>query len=252
MRISYENWGLAEEKLLTKALEEKAEKDFAEFNRRMIPSALPITGVRTAKLRNLAKEIVKNGPVKSYLDYYTLPDSVEKALLYGIVLGISDIPFDELLDYTRKFLPTVENWAVCDMTACGLKKMSEKENFKSGYAFACECVQDKYIWSYRFGLVLMFRYFLCDECIDEILFLIENSLGAGNDEYYAVMGTAWFLSEAYLRYPEKIMYFTEQADIPKQTVQKGLQKIIESNRVSKEDKEIIRAKKKKLKQEKRP
>ena len=245
MSISYEHWTSVEEERISQLLSEAVEPDYARFIKRTVPTALPILGVRAATLHKLAGDIANNGPIKSYLDVDP-PELYEKVLLYGLVLGISRIPFAELLEYARSFLPRIENWAVCDMTAGGLKQMLMEKHRQTGFDFACECVQTGVPWSYRFGLILLFRFFLSDTFIDKILALLEQVQGVPYEHYYANMGTAWFLSETYLHYPQKILELVDHGTLSNWVVQKGLQKITESNRVPKEEKEFIRWKKRQM------
>lgn len=251
MSISYEHWTSVEEERISQLLSEAVEPDYARFIKRTVPTALPILGVRAATLRKLSGEIANNGPVRSYLDA-SPPEQYEKVFLYGMVLGVSRIPFAELLEYTCSFLPRIENWAVCDMTAGGLKQMLMEEHRQTGFDFACVCVQTGVPWSYRFGLILLFRFFLSDTSIDKILALLEQVQCVPYEHYYAKMGTAWFLSEAYLHYPQKILELVDRGTLSNWVVQKGLQKIIESNRVSEEEKEFIRWKKKQIRNQTYP
>jgi len=91
--------------------------------------------------------------------------------------------------------------------------------------------------------VMMLDHFLEDERIDEVLRLLTTKYHPG---YYYRMGAAWALSFSYIKYPEK----TEQAlfmdSLDKDIRNKAVQKISDSFRVSKEDKERLKAKKKAL------
>ncbi len=91
-----------------------------------------------------------------------------------------------------------------------------------------------------------------DEYIDKILTLLEQVQGVPYEHYYAKMGTAWFLSETYLHYPQRILELADRGSVSDWVIQKGLQKIIESNRVSEEEKEFIRWKKKQIRNQTYP
>ncbi|MPN03683.1 hypothetical protein SDC9_150915 [bioreactor metagenome] len=58
------------------------------------------------------------------------------------------------------------------------------------------------------------------------------------------MAVAWAVSYAYIDFPEKTLAFLKNNNLDNFTYNKSLQKIIESNRVSKEDKDLMRSMKK--------
>ena len=58
------------------------------------------------------------------------------------------------------------------------------------------------------------------------------------------MAIAWLISVAFVKNREKTLNFLQNNHLSDFTYQKALQKIMESNRVSKMDKEIIRKMKK--------
>ena len=65
------------------------------------------------------------------------------------------------------------------------------------------------------------------------------------DKYYVKMGIAWGISVAFVKYEEKTRTFLQNNALDKETFNKAIQKIIESNRVSKEVKDEMRRMKRK-------
>ncbi len=59
------------------------------------------------------------------------------------------------------------------------------------------------------------------------------------------MAVAWAVSFAYIHFPDKALSFLKNNNLDNFTYNKSLQKIIESNRVSKEYKNLMRSMKKK-------
>ena len=55
------------------------------------------------------------------------------------------------------------------------------------------------------------------------------------------MAVAWCAATAYAKFPEKTMEFLKNNTLDNWTYNKALQKIIESTRVSNEDKDLIRS-----------
>ena len=60
------------------------------------------------------------------------------------------------------------------------------------------------------------------------------------DYYYTNMAIAWLISVVFVKKRDITFEYLKNNNLSKFTYNKSLQKIIESNRVSKQDKEIIR------------
>ena len=90
-------------------------------------------------------------------------------------------------------------------------------------------------------IVMMMDYFLIDSYIDKVLNIIDSILV---DYYYVNMAIAWLISVLFVKDREKALIYLKNNNLSIFTYNKSLQKIIESNRVSKLDKEMIRSMKK--------
>ena len=66
-----------------------------------------------------------------------------------------------------------------------------------------------------------------------------------HDGYYVKMAVAWAISVCFVKYPEKTMAYLKDNTLDDFTYNKALQKIVESFRVNKETKNIIRSMKRK-------
>ena len=77
--------------------------------------------------------------------------------------------------------------------------------------------------------------------IDEILQKVDR---IENNEYYVQMAIAWLISFAYIKQKDKTEKYLLKNNLDKFTQNKSIQKICESFRVSKEDKEKLRQYKK--------
>ena len=93
-----------------------AEKDYKQFSASLIPNIDNVLGVRIPALRQLAKEVYK----ESGIEYLSCDDTeyMEEVMLQGMIIGfIKDSP-DKILEHVEKFIPKINNWAVCDFF-CG-------------------------------------------------------------------------------------------------------------------------------------
>ena len=94
-------------------LRELAEPGYQAFQAKLLPGTENVLGVRTPKLRTLAKEILK-GDWRTFLlendrEWY------ENDLLQALVIAGAKMETEERLTYIREFLLRIENWAVCDL-----------------------------------------------------------------------------------------------------------------------------------------
>ena len=88
----------------------------------------------------------------------------------------------------------------------------------------------------RFMIVAMMSHFVEDAHIDEILRYCNE---IRHDGYYTKMGTAWTVQVCYVKFPEKTRHFLETDKMDDFTHNKAIQKIRESYRVSREEKEEL-------------
>lgn len=192
-----------------------------------------IIGVRIPKLRDLAKQIVKED-YENYLknakdNYY------EEIMLQGIVIGLSKMDFDKTCKYLTKFIPKIDNWAVCDVTVSGLK--ITKKHQKEMLEFLKPYLKSNKEFEIRFGIVMLLDYYINEEYIDYVLDILNKTK---HDGYYVKMAIAWAISISYIKFPDKTMKLLEKNDLDNFTYNKALQKIIESYRVDENTKKQIK------------
>mgnify|MGYP000157037953 CR=1 FL=1 len=100
-----------------------AEKDYKQFSASLIPNIDNVLGVRIPALRQLAKEVYK----ESGIEYLSCDDTeyMEEVMLQGMIIGfIKDSP-DKILEHVEKFIPKINNWAVCDIFCGDLKEVGK-------------------------------------------------------------------------------------------------------------------------------
>ena len=83
---------------------------------------------------------------------------------------------------------------------------------------------------------MLLSHFVDEEHIDSVLRLME---GVRHEGYYAKMVVAWTLSVCYVKFPEKTEKILRNGSLDNFTQNKTIQKIRESYRVSKEDKQRL-------------
>ena len=89
----------------------------------------------------------------------------------------------------------------------------------------------------RFAIVVLMQYFINEDYIDAILQIYDN---IRHDGYYVKMAVAWAISVCFVKFREKTLEFLKCSNLDDFTYNKSLQKVRESNRVSKEDKDMVK------------
>lgn len=224
---------------IQKSLFENQDIKYKQFQSSLCPGVDNIIGVRVPVLRKIAKILIKQYGSEILLEnigskYY------EEAMLQGLIIGYSKFNIDELQHNLEKFIPKIDNWATCDIT-CSTIKLKENE-LQPMWQFLQKYAYSENEFEARFVIVMWLDNFLNDTYICDILNCLSN---IKNDAYYVKMAIAWLLSVAFVKQRNATLHFLKNTDcLDDFTYNKTLQKIIESFRVSEQDKELIRNMKK--------
>jgi len=215
-----------------------ADEKYREFSAGLIPNVDNMLGVRLPALRKLGKELSKG----DWHDYLSEADDkyYEEIMLQGIVIGLVKTDIEESLRLVAGFIPKITNWGVCDSFCAGLSFV--KRNKPRVWEFLKQYFDSDKEFELRFGAVMLLFYFIDEDHIDAVLKLLD---GIRHEGYYVKMAVAWALSVCYVQFPEKTMEYLHISSLNDFTYNKALQKIIESNRVDGEAKNLIRSMKRK-------
>lgn len=225
---------------LRKRLEELSEEDYRQFNQNLLPGTECVLGVRMPKIRAIAKETAK-GDFRTYLrEAKTLVgeekgSSHEEIMLEGLVIAYADMSLKERFSYLDQFVPKICNWAICDCCSNTYKFMDKYQ--EESFNYIQKYLQSKREYELRFGIVCLLEYFLNEDYIDRVLDICGHTRHEG---YYVKMAVAWTLSVCYVKFPEKTRRFLELNTMDPFTHNKTIQKIRESYRVSREEKEELK------------
>lgn len=209
------------------------DEKYKKFHSGLCPNNNNILGVRIPKLRKIAKDISK-GDWRKFLEenkneYY------EETMLEGFVIGYSKMELEERFKLLYKFIPKIDNWAVCDCSCSTLKFV--QKNKKEMWEFIKTYLKSSKEFELRFAIIIILDYYLTDEYIDEVFNIFDK---VKKEDYYVKMAIAWTLQVTYVKYKEKTIKYLENNNLDDFTYNKAIQKMIESYRISKEDKAILR------------
>lgn len=210
------------------------DKKYKEFHSKLCPGTNNIIGIRIPVLRKYAKTLLKENDFKLLInniddEYY------EEIMLQGMLIGLAKSDFNEIKPYIENFIPKIDNWAICDTFCAGLKiaKKYKKEMWN---------LINKYIainkeFYIRFAVVMILDYYIEEEYIEADLEIFNN---IKSDKYYVQMAVAWAISICFIKYYDKTIEYMKTANLDKFTYNKAIQKAIESYRITKEQKEILK------------
>ncbi len=222
-------------------LEQIAEEDYKKFNENLLPGTEHVLGVRMPKLRALAKEVAKED-FRTYLDEAHEKISAdqgsyhEEIMLEGLVIAYAKMELEERFFYLDRFVPKIHNWAVCDCCSNTYKFMEKYQ--EESFAYIDKYLHSQREYELRFGIVSLLDHFMNDTYIDQVLAICECTRHEG---YYVKMAVAWTLSICYVKYPAKTRMLLEKNTMDDFTHNKTIQKIRESYRVSREEKEELKS-----------
>lgn len=207
---------------------------YAAFIAKLTPGFPPshFIGVRVPLLRTIARSFAKEEAASQrFLSH--LPHSYyEEDMLHGMLISLVK-DYDRCLDLTDRFLPYVDNWAVCDTLSPKVfakHKAQLLENIlrwsSSSHTYTC-----------RFGLRMLMTHFLDDSFSADFL---EIPAAIRSEEYYVKMMVAWFFATALAKQWEATLPYLKKRQLDPWTHRKTIQKAIESYRIPPERKDYLR------------
>ncbi|MCR4686303.1 MAG: DNA alkylation repair protein [Lachnospiraceae bacterium] len=220
-------------KEIREALLNEKDVKYKDFQGSLIPGveAEYFIGVRTPRLRAMAKEYAKNKDIQKFLDDLPHKYFDENQLHAFIISGMKD--YDKCVEELEKFLPYVDNWATCDQMIPGIFKKHKKEILP---------LTDKWMksgetYSIRFGIKMLMEHFLDDDF--DIKYAKKVSK-VKSEEYYVKMMVAWYMATALAKQYDAVLPIMEDKKMEAWTHNKAIQKAVESFRVTDEHKNYLK------------
>lgn len=213
-------------------LQKWADPSYKEFHQKLVPGLTTMMGVRMPRLREIAKTAAK-GDWKEIWDQLR-EECYEELMIKGMLIGYGKFSRREQTEYLKVFIPQINNWAICDCCCSTWKFMKKDQAYWLDFLYPYLFSNQEY--QIRFGLVSLLAHFIGEEYLHLIFSLLDQIHHEG---YYVKMAAAWLVSVCYIRYPSETWTYLEQDRLDTFTHNKGIQKIRESYRVSKEDKEHL-------------
>lgn len=217
-----------------------SDSKYKSFHSNLCPGINNILGIRVPVLREYAKKLIKKYSFEELInniddEYY------EEIMLQGMLIGLnSKENFNVIKKYIEDYIPKIDNWAICDTFCAGLKIVNKnKENM---WDFIKQYLDSDKEFYLRFAIVIILDYYIEEKYLEEIFRIFNN---IQSEYYYVKMAIAWAISISLIKYYDKtINYLKNNSKIDKWTYNKSLQKAIESYRITKDQKELLKNMKK--------
>ncbi len=218
---------------ITDRLRALADEKYREFHSGLIPTVdkNSIIGVRIPEIRKLAKSLSEDGR-REFIGVLPHRYYDENVLHAAIISDIRD--FGEALEQTERFLPYVDNWAVCDL----LNPKAFPKNRETVLPRIYEWLGSERTYTVRFGIVTLMRNYLDGDFKEEYP---ERVAMIRSEEFYINMAIAWYFATALAKQWDSAVKYVEEHRLPDWTHRKTIQKACESFRITDEQKSYLRS-----------
>ena len=175
----------------------------------------------------------------------------EETVIWGFLINLEKCSLAERLAMLGRYVPVLDNWAVCD-SYCAHAKWMLRADKEALWAFLQPWFSSVHEFEVRFAVVMAMCYFLNEEWFDKVFERI-NSLDfdrikskyktlkdkpkvaqqgtvQGAEPYYVRMGVAWLLATALAKFPDATRAFVRSSNLPEDVVKLYVRKARESFR----------------------
>lgn len=209
------------------------DKSYRDFQSKLIPT-IPvetIIGVRIPAIRKLAKEYGKDPESVEFLKQLPHTYYDENILHALLVAEIKD--YEVCVKEVERFLPYVDNWAVCDIFSPKVFRKNKDKLIDK----IIEWTASSHPYICRFGMEMLMTHFLDEDFRVEYL---EIPAAVHSGEYYVNMMIAWFYATALAKQWDATIGYIEDQRLDTWTHNKTIQKARESYRITPEQKEYLK------------
>lgn len=237
-----------------------------------VVNALPerrIMGLHSPEIKQVAKQLSREGgevvmPDGTHLicangaevirAFEAVPSEClcyEETVIWGYLINLEKCSLDERLAMLSRYVPVLDNWAVCD-SYCAHAKWMARADKEALWAFLERWFDSESEFEVRFAVVVAMCYFLGVEWLDKVFErinsldldcikskyktikgkpkIVQQGTVQGAEPYYVRMGVAWLLATALAKFPDQTRAFVRSSNLPEDVVKLYIRKARESFR----------------------
>ena len=230
-----------------------------------VVNALPqrrVLGLHIPQMRQVARLIDKEGLQGESLPgdrdvialFESVPDAslcYEEIVIWGFLINMRKCGLEERLAMLERYIPVLDNWAVCDSFCADAKWMAVADRGML-WGFLQRWFDSGREFEVRFAVVTSMIYFLTEDWLCKVFQRIESiDIGwvrsdyrsvkgrsevpqqgtvQGTEPYYVRMGIAWLLATALAKFPEQTRKFVASSKLPEDVMKLYIRKARESFR----------------------
>lgn len=190
-----------------------------------------VIGVRSPAFKKFVSQFKKREDAYDYLSVLSHTCYEENLLHSALIASIKD--YDTCMMELERFLPYIDNWAVCD----GLSPKCFDKNKDKVYEKIKEWVKSDHPYTIRYGMKCLLGFFDDEDFSEEQLDLVSS---VKSDEYYVKMMIAWYFATALTFQYDRTVPYIEKHVLGNWEHRKTIQKAVESFRISDERKAYLK------------
>ncbi|MBE6306700.1 MAG: DNA alkylation repair protein [Bacteroidales bacterium] len=159
----------------------------------------------------------------------------EETVIWGYLINNAKCSLDERLAMLVRYVPVIDNWAVCD-SYCAHAKWATRADKEALWDFLQRWIGSCREFEVRFAVVMSMSYFLHEEWIDRVFGsidgidfdrivsdyksvkgkpkVVQQGVVQGTAPYYVRMGVAWLLATALAKFPDRTRTFVRTSHLP--------------------------------------
>ena len=175
----------------------------------------------------------------------------EETVIWGYLINLEKCSLAERLAMLGRYVPVLDNWAVCD-SYCAHAKWMARADKEDLWAFLERWFDSEREFEVRFAVVVAMCYFLNEEWLNKVFKRIngldfgrikskyntvkgkpkvaQQGTVQGAEPYYVRMGVAWLLATALAKFPDATRAFVRLSNLPADVIKLYIRKARESSR----------------------
>lgn len=218
---------------LQQQLFDLADPAYRDFHAKLI-NTVPkesVMGVRLPVIRTFAADFGQTAECIAFLN--ELPHRFyDENMLHAVLIGRGK-DFAQTVAAVERFLPYVDNWAVCD----SLRPKVFAKHKTDLLPYIQKWLASSAEFTCRFGMEMLTVHYL-DTDFDPVY--LEWAAAVTDEQYYVQMMAAWYFATALAKQWDAAVLYLEQKQLHPWVHQKAIRKACESNRIAVEQKRYLR------------